>query len=73
MSTRASLKYETDESTGQTVHLYEEVFDEDHVYLETIGLPFETSSSIDLSGQGPNQVAIRLPLELARKLGLLAS
>ena len=73
MSTRASLKYEADETTGQTVHLYEDVFDDDHVYLEVMGFPFEVSSSIELSGQGPGRVAIRLPHEWARKLGLLAS
>ncbi len=33
MSTRSSLKYEADDITGQTVHLYEDLFDDDHVYL----------------------------------------
>ena len=73
MSTRASLKYEHDETTGETVHLYEDVFDDDHVYLEVIGFPFEASSSIVLSGQGLGRVVIRLPPEWAKKLGLLAS
>ena len=73
MSTRCSLKYETDENTGETVHLYEEVFDDDHVYLELKGFPFEVSSSIELSAQGPGRVAVRLPIELARRVGLLDS
>ena len=71
MSTKISLKYETDQASGQQVHLYREVFDEEHVYLELKGLPFEASSSAELSGQGPGRVAIRLPEEWARKLGLL--
>ena len=73
MSTRSSLKFETDESTGQTIHLYEEAFDAEHVYLELKGFPFEVSSSLELSGQGPGRVAIRLPQEWAKKLGLLNS
>ena len=44
MSTRGSLIYEADEVTGQTVHLYEDVFDDDHVYVEVRGFPFEASS-----------------------------
>ena len=73
MSTRSSLKYDHDETTNQTVHLYEDVFDDDHVYLEVIGFPFEASSSIELSGRGPGRVAIRLPHEWAKRLGLLVS
>jgi hypothetical protein len=71
MSTKASLKYERDEASGQQFHLYNEVFDDDHVYLELEGFPFEAASSIVLSGQGPGRVAVRLPNEWARKLGLL--
>lgn len=73
MSTRRSLKYGTDEGSGQTVHLYEEAFDENHLFLETIGLAFEAASSIELSGQGPGRVVIKLPVELAKIVGLLAS
>jgi len=71
MSTKVSLKCERDKASGQQIHLYREIFDEDHVYLELAGFPFEASSSIALSGQGPDRVAIRLPHEWARKLGLL--
>lgn len=71
MSAKGSLKFESDEVSGQQLHLYREVFDEAHVYLELVGFPFEASSSIELSGQEPGRVAIRLPDEWARKLGLL--
>jgi hypothetical protein len=71
MSTKNSLKYEHDEATGQQVHLYEDVFDEEHVYLELEGFPVEVASSVALSGQGQARVAIRIPNAWARKLGLL--
>jgi hypothetical protein len=71
MSTKASLKYHWDEVTGQGVHLYQDVFDEGHVSLEIVGFPFEAASSIELSGQGPGRVAVRLPHAWAQKLGLL--
>ncbi len=60
MSTRSSLKFETDDASGQQIHLYREVFDDGHVYLELTGFAFEASSSAELSGQGPGRVAIRL-------------
>ncbi len=73
MSTKSSLKFEYNEATGQMAHLYREGFDEDeeYVYLELQGFPFEASSSLDLSGEGMTRVAVRLPDALARKLGLL--
>jgi hypothetical protein len=73
MSTKSSLKFEHNEATGQMAHLYREVFDEgqEYVYLELQGFPFESSSSVDLSGKGITRVAVRLPDALARKLGLL--
>ncbi len=71
MSTRSSLKFETDDASGEQIHLYREVFDDDHVYLELTGFAFEASSSAELPGQGPGRVAIRLSHEWAKKLGLL--
>lgn len=71
MSTKSSLKHERDEDTGQQFHLYEELFDEDHVYLELTGFPFEAASSVSLSGIGPGRVAVQLPREWAVKLGLV--
>ncbi len=70
MSTRSTLKFETDDTRKQQIHLYREVFDDEHVYLELTGFPFEVASSAELSGQGPGRVAIRLPHEWAKKLGL---
>jgi hypothetical protein len=73
MSTKASLKYETDESNGGWFPLYREVFDEkgSFVFLELGGVSFESASSADLSGQGESTVTVRIPEEWARKLGLL--
>jgi len=71
MSTKTSLRYERDEATGQQVHLYEDVFDEEHVCLELEGFPFEAASSAALSGQGPVRLTVRLPHAWAQKLGLL--
>jgi hypothetical protein len=34
MKTKTCLKYERDKATGQRVHLYQDVFDEEHVCLE---------------------------------------
>lgn len=71
MGTKSSLKHERDEATGQGVHLYREVSDDGHVYLEVDGFPFEAASSVDLSGEGAMHLTIRFPKEWARKLGLL--
>jgi hypothetical protein len=73
MSTKTSLKYERDQATGQQVHLYEDVFDEENVYLEIEGFPFDAASSVQLSGNGPARLTIRFPNAWARKLGLLES
>jgi hypothetical protein len=74
MSTKSSLKYETDEASGGWFHLYREVFDKEgtFVYLELGGVSFESASSADLSGQGQPTVTVRIPEEWARKLGLLS-
>jgi hypothetical protein len=71
MSTRSTLKFEIDEATQQLAHLYQDVFDEGHVFLELQGFPFEAANSVELSGQGTARIAIRLPNALAQKLGLL--
>jgi len=73
MSTKGTIRFERDEATGGWFHLYRECFDEDnqHVYLELGGVPFETATSIDLSGDGPSRVAVRIPEAWARKLGLV--
>ena len=71
MSTKNSLRYEREEATGQQVHLYEDVFDEEHVCLELEGFPFEAVSSVALSGQGQARITVRLPYAWVHKLGLL--
>lgn len=74
MSTKTSLKYHKTPGGGW-FHLYRDCFDEDDefVYLELGGVPFEALTSTDLSGNGLSRVAVRLPDEWARKLGLIAS
>lgn len=57
-------------------HLYRECFDEDnaYVYLEISGVPFEAASVANLAaGEGLSSIAIRLPEEWARKVGLIES
>ena len=74
MSTKVTLKYESDETVGGWFHLYREAFDGHggmYVYLEFGGVQFEASSSMDLSDMGPTSVSIRIPDEWARKLGLI--
>lgn len=73
MSTKVSLKCHSEEG-GVGFHLYRECFDLDEgfVYLEVSGVPFETASSIDLSGKGPGSATIRLPDDWARELGLVS-
>jgi hypothetical protein len=71
MSTKTSLKYERDEATGQQVHLYQDILDEEHVCLEIEGFPFEAASSVEQSGNGSARLTLRLPNAWARKLGLL--
>ncbi len=68
------LKHHSEEDAdGGWFHLYRDCFDEDNeiVYLELVGVLFETVNSADLSEKGPSRVAIRIPQQCARKLGLL--
>jgi Arc/MetJ family transcription regulator len=73
MSTKISLKHHFEEG-GAGFHLYREGFDldDEFVYLKVDGVPFETTSSISLSGSGPGSATIRLPDKWARKLGLIS-
>jgi len=73
MSTKVSLKCHSEEG-GVGFHLYRECFDldEEFVYLDVRGVPFETASSIDLSGRSPGSATIQLPEEWARELGLIS-
>jgi hypothetical protein len=73
MSTKISLKHHSEDG-GAGFHLYRECFDSDNefVYLEVKGVPFETSSSMNLSGSGPGSATIRLPDKWGRQLGLIS-
>ena len=78
MSTKVTLKHhnENTEAGIGGFHLYRECFDGDntYVYLEVSGVPFRAANSANLdTGNGGSSVAIRLPEEWARKLGLIES
>ena len=53
MSTKVSLNY------GKIHHLYQEVFDDKHVYLKVCGYDFEVSK---------DHATIQIPIELWEKL-----
>jgi len=72
MSTRCTIKHERDESTGQEIHLYEDLLDDrDCVLLEVEGFTFETEVSVAPSGRIVTRALIRIPKPWARKLGLI--
>jgi hypothetical protein len=72
LSTRCSLKHERDEATGQEVHLYRDLLDEDHcVMLELEGFTFEAATWVAPSGSHKTRVQLRIPDRWARKLGLV--
>jgi hypothetical protein len=75
MSTKASIEYHNEEGTpGGWFHLYNEVFDDHHVYLEFGGVPFEAASCAHLdAGTGSGSVTIRILNDWARRLGLIAN
>lgn len=71
MSTKSTIRHETDKGNQQRFHLYNEVFDEENVYLELQGFQFESSTSVELSGSGVPSLTVKLPLAWAEKLGLI--
>jgi hypothetical protein len=73
MSTKATRKLERDETTRQEFHLYNDLNDEDHVYLALEGFHFEAASSMDLSGEWGPRLTLKLPHAWAQKLGLIES
>jgi len=74
MSTRCTIKYERDESTGQEIHLYEDLFDDPGcVLLELEGFTFETSVSVAPPGRIGTRALLRIPKPWAGKLGLIAN
>lgn len=62
MSTKVTIR------AGQHHHLYEECFDDQHVYLQLDHVQFHASSSADFIGP---TITVRLPRALAVQLGLL--
>ncbi len=71
MSTRSTRTYDIDKETRQGFHLYDEVFDDENVYLELEGFQFEAFTSVALSGNGVSRLIVKLPLGWAEKLGLI--
>jgi len=73
MSTRISLKHQYESGVGG-FHLYRECLEEDdkYVYLELDGVPFwaANTAAIDVD-DGLSSISFRLPVEWARKLGLV--
>lgn len=72
MSTKSTIRYETDTESQQGFHLYDEVFDGENVYLDLQGFQFECSTSVELSGSGVPGLTAKLPRAWAEKLGLIA-
>jgi hypothetical protein len=75
VSTKASIKYRNEEgTTGGWFHLYNEVFEDDYVYLELGGVPFQAANCAHLDvGTGPGSVTIQIPNDWARRLGLIGN
>lgn len=63
LSSKHTLKFEIDNSTGENVHLYEETLDKENVFLELNGCVFGATSS--------PQVVVRIGNLMAEKLGLI--
>lgn len=64
MSTKITIRH------GQQYHLYEECFDDHHIYLNLENVRFIATSSAEFVG--PPTVTLQLPRPLAVCLGLLA-
>jgi len=75
VSTKSSIKYHNEEETpGRWFHLYNEVFDDNYIYLELGGVPFEASNCAYLdAGTGSGSVSVRIPNDWARRLGLIGN
>jgi hypothetical protein len=70
MSTKGTRRYETAQGNQQGFHLYDEVFDDENVYLELQGFQFECSTGGLYEGGLPS-LTVKLPLAWAEKLGLI--
>ncbi|RKF50131.1 hypothetical protein [Paraburkholderia fungorum] len=67
MSTKATLAHHHSDHAGEpSWHFYEEVFEAGVVYLELRGVSVE----LQTREQGGADVIVRLPIEMAKQLGL---
>jgi hypothetical protein len=77
MSTRMTIRHESDETTKTSFHLYhdEQFADEpEDVYLELEGFHFEASSIPDLSFDPIHarpRIVVKIPTMWAKKLNLI--
>jgi len=78
VSTKTMLKHHNENMEGGIggFRLYRECFDEENTYvlLHLVGIPFTAANTADVETEtGLSSIAIRLPDEWARKLGLIES
>lgn len=71
MSTKSSIRYEHTDESGTGFHLYEEMFEEENIYLELEGFDFEASSTSLPNGKRHQRLVVHFPVEWAKKLGLV--
>ncbi|MDR3723376.1 MAG: hypothetical protein P4K83_02670 [Terracidiphilus sp.] len=77
MSTKITIRHESDEATKHAYHLYrEELFGDEpnEVYLELDGFHFEASSMPDIALNPVHarpRITVKIPADWARKLGLI--
>jgi hypothetical protein len=72
MGTKLNRRSEDDEVSHEGFYLYEEVFDDENVYLQLQGFQFEVSTSREFSGNGVPIVTVKLPVAWAEKLGIMS-
>jgi hypothetical protein len=61
MGAKSNRRYEEDDVSHEGFYLYDEVFDEENVYLRLQGFQFEVSTSREFSGNGVPIVTVKLP------------
>lgn len=74
MSTKLSIRLEHDEKSRTGFHLYGEIFDEEHVYLDLEGAPFEAAyMPVFKKVPAIPRVPLRFSSVWAERLGLIKS
>lgn len=72
MSTKSSIRYESDDASHLGFHLYTEAYDDENVYLEMKGFHFEAATLSNLTlEKGSPRIVVKVPVEWARKLKLI--